>query len=112
LKYSSSLYLFIAWICAQQYISEADKFVLNIFVIFYLRVGNSKLFFVLIKIKLLKFISCGVLDRTKEKHLSLFPWMVKGKATKGLIALTPEIDCDQTAMGLPPVTPAIFLNAK
>jgi hypothetical protein len=24
--------------------------------------------------------------------------------TKGLIALTPEIDCDQTAMGLPPDT--------
>jgi hypothetical protein len=25
---------------------------------------------------------------------------------KGLIAFTPEIDCDQTAMGLPPVTSA------
>jgi hypothetical protein len=24
--------------------------------------------------------------------------------TNGLIGLTPEIDCDQTAMGLPPVT--------
>jgi hypothetical protein len=24
-------------------------------------------------------------------------------------ALTPEIDCEQTAMGLPPVTSAIFL---
>jgi hypothetical protein len=34
------------------------------------------------------------------------------KATKGLIAFVPEIDCDQTAMGLPPVTSAIFLIAK
>jgi hypothetical protein len=34
------------------------------------------------------------------------------KATIGLIAFTPEIDCDQTAMGLPPVTSAVFLTAK
>jgi hypothetical protein len=34
------------------------------------------------------------------------------KATKGLIAFTPEIDYDQTAMGLPPVTFAILLIAK
>jgi hypothetical protein len=27
--------------------------------------------------------------------------------TKGLIALTPEIDCDQTAMGLPPTASAV-----
>jgi hypothetical protein len=33
-------------------------------------------------------------------------------ANKGLIALTPEIDCDQTAMGLPPFTSAVFLIAK
>jgi hypothetical protein len=31
------------------------------------------------------------------------------KATKGLIALTPEIDYDQAAMGLPPVTSVVFL---
>jgi hypothetical protein len=31
------------------------------------------------------------------------------KATKGLIALTPEIDYDQTAMGLPPVTSVVFI---
>jgi hypothetical protein len=31
---------------------------------------------------------------------------------KGLIALTPEIDCDQTAMGLPPITSAAFIIAK
>jgi hypothetical protein len=30
---------------------------------------------------------------------------------KGLIALTAEIDCDQTAIGLPPVTAAVFLIA-
>jgi hypothetical protein len=34
------------------------------------------------------------------------------KATKGLIALTHEIGCDETAMGLPPVTSAMFLIAK
>jgi hypothetical protein len=34
------------------------------------------------------------------------------KATKGLTALTPEIDCDQTAMDLPPVTSAVFLIAN
>jgi hypothetical protein len=34
------------------------------------------------------------------------------KATKGLAALTPEMDCDQTAMGLPPVTSTVFLIAK
>jgi hypothetical protein len=33
------------------------------------------------------------------------------KATKGLIALTPEIDCDQTTMGSPPVTSAVLLIA-
>jgi hypothetical protein len=34
------------------------------------------------------------------------------KATKGLIALTPEIDCNKMAMGLPPVTSAVFLIAN
>jgi hypothetical protein len=34
------------------------------------------------------------------------------KATKGLIAVTPEIDCDQTVVGLPPVTSAVLLTAK
>jgi hypothetical protein len=32
------------------------------------------------------------------------------KATKGLIAFTPEINCDQTVIGLPPVTSAVFLT--
>jgi hypothetical protein len=31
---------------------------------------------------------------------------MSSKATKGLIALTLEIDCNKMAMGLPPVTPA------
>jgi hypothetical protein len=31
------------------------------------------------------------------------------KAPKGLIALASEIDCNKTAMGLPPVTSAVFL---
>jgi hypothetical protein len=34
------------------------------------------------------------------------------KATKGLTALILEIDYDQMATGLPPVTPAVFLIAK
>jgi hypothetical protein len=34
------------------------------------------------------------------------------KATKGLPALPPEIDCNQTTMGLPPHTTAVFLIAK
>jgi hypothetical protein len=34
--------------------------------------------------------------------------------SKGLIikVFTPEIDCDQTAMGLPPITSAVLLTAK
>jgi hypothetical protein len=43
-------------------------------------------------------VSCGVRDKIKEKHLSLF---LVVKATKGLTALTPEINCDQTAIDLP-----------
>jgi hypothetical protein len=31
---------------------------------------------------------------------------------KGLIALTPEIDCNKTAMGLPPVTSGVFFTAN
>jgi hypothetical protein len=33
------------------------------------------------------------------------------KGDKGLIASTPEVDCDQTAMGSPPVTSAVLLIA-
>jgi hypothetical protein len=32
--------------------------------------------------------------------------------TKGLKAFTPEIDCNKTAMVLPPVTSAVFLIAN
>jgi hypothetical protein len=34
------------------------------------------------------------------------------QGTKVLIAFAPEIDCDQMAMGLPPVKSAVFLIAK
>jgi hypothetical protein len=34
------------------------------------------------------------------------------KVIKGLTALKPEMDCDQTAMGIPPVKFAVFLIAK
>jgi hypothetical protein len=34
------------------------------------------------------------------------------KAAKGLIAFAPEIDYDQAAMGLPPVTSAVLLITK
>jgi hypothetical protein len=33
-------------------------------------------------------------------------------ATKGFIAVTSEIDCDQRVIGLPPVTSAELLIAK
>jgi hypothetical protein len=33
-------------------------------------------------------------------------------STKGLIALTLEIDCDQTAMGFPPDSSVVSLIAK
>jgi hypothetical protein len=54
-----------------------------------------------------------VVSGTKQKNsTSLFlPWM-SIKATKGSIALAPEIDSDQAAIGLPPVTSAVFLIAK
>jgi hypothetical protein len=34
------------------------------------------------------------------------------KGTKGLIALTPKIGCNNMAMGLPPVMSAVFLIAN
>jgi hypothetical protein len=49
-------------------------------------------------------------NRTKEKHLSLL-W-ISQKATKELTAPLSEIDRNQTAMGLPPVTSAVLLIAK
>jgi hypothetical protein len=38
--------------------------------------------------------------------------MVVVKVTIGLIAFAPEIDYDQTAMSLPPVTSAALIIAK
>jgi hypothetical protein len=43
----------------------------------------------------------------KEEGAPLFSMNIV-KATKGLIALTPEINCDQMTMGLSPVTSAVF----
>jgi hypothetical protein len=54
-------------------------------------------------------VPCSVLDRTIECHLSLSFMEV---ATKRLTELTPEMDCDQTAMGLPPVTSTVSFIAK
>jgi hypothetical protein len=44
-------------------------------------------------------------------YITSLPWMAQ-KATKGITALTSEIDCNQTAMGSPLVTSAVFLTAK
>jgi hypothetical protein len=52
-------------------------------------------------------ISCGVRVKIKKLHLSLsFMEVVE------VVAFTPEIDCDQMAMDLPPVTSAVLLIAK
>jgi hypothetical protein len=57
-------------------------------------------------------LSCVVSGTEPNNSFSpLFPWM-PWKATKGLIALSLEIDYDQMAMGLPPVTSVVFLIAK
>jgi hypothetical protein len=56
-------------------------------------------------------VSCGVPDKFKKSTSLFLPWM-SSLATKGLTAVTPEIDCDQTAMGLPPVTSAVFIIGK
>jgi hypothetical protein len=45
-----------------------------------------------------------------SKYLSLASMDIV-KAIIGLPALTPEINCDQTAMGLSPVTSAVYLVA-
>jgi hypothetical protein len=47
----------------------------------------------------------------KNSTSPFLPWM-SWKATKALTALTPEIDYDQTTMGLPFVTSAVFLITK
>jgi hypothetical protein len=47
----------------------------------------------------------------QNKRIAPLSWKSL-KATKGLIALTPEIDCNKTAMALPPVTSVVFLIAN
>jgi hypothetical protein len=51
-------------------------------------------------------------DFTDFKDLHGLSSMDVVKATNRLIALTPEINCDLTAMGLPPVTSAVFFIAN
>jgi hypothetical protein len=51
--------------------------------------------------------------RTLKKKYDLATKSVHGvQRVKGLIAFTPEIDYDQTAIGLPPFTSVVFLIAK
>jgi hypothetical protein len=42
----------------------------------------------------------------KNSTSPIHPW-ISQKATKGLAVLTPKMNCDQTAMSLPPVTSAV-----
>jgi hypothetical protein len=55
--------------------------------------------------------SCVVRDKIKNCTSLFLPWMSK-KSTKGLIAFTLEIECNQTAKDLPPVKYAVLLIAK
>jgi hypothetical protein len=48
----------------------------------------------------------------QNKRIALFLPRMSLEATKGLIALTHEVDCDQTAMSLSPATSAVSLIAK
>jgi hypothetical protein len=54
----------------------------------------------------------GVRDKINENRLSLSSMEVVKGGAKGLTALTPEIDRDQMAMGLPLVTSVVFLTVK
>jgi hypothetical protein len=53
-----------------------------------------------------------VSETEQKKSTSPFLLWMSLKATKELTSLTPEMDCDQTAIGLPLVTSAVFLIAK
>jgi hypothetical protein len=57
-------------------------------------------------------INKGLSYTKSNAYFSNITYSMSYKATIGLIAFTPEINCDQTAMGLPPVTSAVFLTAK
>jgi hypothetical protein len=52
-------------------------------------------------------VSCGVWDKIKEYHLPLSSM----DGDYRINSITPEIDCDQTAMGLSLVTSAVSLTA-
>jgi hypothetical protein len=56
-------------------------------------------------------LSSRLVSGTEQKNSTFLflPWMSL-KATERLTAAPP--DCNQTAMGLPPVTSAVFLIAK
>jgi hypothetical protein len=56
--------------------------------------------------QLQNYVSYGVRDR------NLFFFGLFFNLIKRLTASPPEIDCNQTAVGLPPVTSAVFLIAK
>jgi hypothetical protein len=49
---------------------------------------------------------------TKKNSTSPYLLWMLYKATKGLTALPPELDCKQMAMGLPRLTSAVFLKAN
>jgi hypothetical protein len=51
-------------------------------------------------------VCCGHIERIGERILAKEIYEEQNKNT-----LTPEIDCDQMAMGFPPATSAVFLIA-
>jgi hypothetical protein len=65
---------------------------------------------VCIVIRRLCLVACGVRDKIKNSTSVSSIDVVKGDLR--INSNTPEIDCDQTAMGLPPVTSAVLLMAK
>jgi hypothetical protein len=48
----------------------------------------------------------------QNKRIAPLSFLHGCRKRRGLMALTPEIGCNKTAMGLPPVTPAVFLIAN
>jgi hypothetical protein len=57
-----------------------------------------------------KFFICLVWCPEQNKRIA--PLSLFRGCRKRVIAFTPQIDCDQTAMGLPPITSAVLLIAK
>jgi hypothetical protein len=48
----------------------------------------------------------------QKNRMESLPFLQGCHKSEGPTALTPEIDCDQTAMGLPAVMSAVFLLDK